>query len=99
MSTINDTDVFLINRGTASYKCQDPISYLIKLLIPTFYLSIVVALLTRLRFQMQTMTSLILIGPINRGSTSYKVSGLDFKTLLGQTFGYETDLEQSEVFL
>ena len=91
MSTINDTDVFLINRGTASYKCQanqllDKVTDTDFLLVNRGSTSYKVAFSNANDDILDTDWLLI-----NRGSTSYKVSGADFKTLLGQTFGWELD--------
>ena len=91
MSTINDTDVFLINRGTASYKCQA--NQLLDKVIDTDFL-LVNRGSTSYKVAFSNANDDILDTDwllINRGSTSYKVSGLDFKTLLGQTFGWELD--------
>lgn len=97
MSTINDTDVFLINRGTASYKCQA--NQLLDKVIDTDFL-LVNRGSTSYKVAFSNANDVILDTDwllINRGSTSYKVSGADFKTLLGQVFGFETDINQTEL--
>ena len=95
MSTINDTDVFLVNRGTASYKCQA--NQLLDKVIDTDFL-LVNRGSTSYKVAFSNANDDILDTDwllINRGSTSYKVSGADFKTLLGQVFGWENDMDDS----
>lgn len=92
MSTINDTDVFLVNRGTASYKC--PANQLRDKAIDTDFL-LVNRGSTSYNVAFSNAKDVILDTDwllINRGATSYKVSGADFKDILGISYPPKTSL-------